>query len=117
MLKLESNQENITFNRFAMQKIYGKEVLHDLLRCLVQKIRQLLISVEKQDNVEKNKMASKIAAKRTPWDNISQWEHQNSYIDKLQKYIFRVVGDPPSCSTIINKVIKHRYRYIGLLPF
>ena len=35
-----------------MHKIYGKEVLHDFLRFLVQKIRQLLISVEKQDGVE-----------------------------------------------------------------
>ena len=49
-----------------MLKIYGKEVLHDFVRFLVQKIRQLLISVEKQDGVEKTQMASKMAAKRTP---------------------------------------------------
>ena len=31
-------------------------------------------------------MAAKKAAKRTPWDNISQWEHQNSFIRQSEEY-------------------------------
>ena len=34
----------------------------------------------------KSKMTAKMAAKRTPWDNISQWEHQNSFIRQSEEY-------------------------------
>ena len=78
-VKISVKSRHNSFDRFCMQGIYGKEVLHDFLRFLVQKIRQLLISGEKQDGVEKNKMAPKMAAKLTLRDNILQWEHQNSY--------------------------------------
>ena len=55
---------NNIFNRFSIQKIYGKEVLHDFLRFLVQKTRQLLISVEEQDGVEKTRWRPKKPANR-----------------------------------------------------
>ena len=61
-----------------MQNIYGKEVLHDFVRFLDFR--------RKTRWRRKNKMAPKMAAKRTPWDNISQWEHKNSYTRDIKGY-------------------------------
>ena len=60
-------------------------------------------------------MAAKMAAKRTPWDNISQWEHQNSFIRHSEEYknvsykniSLGCMGTPSSSST--NKVALTMY--------
>ena len=46
LLKQEFNKKNYIFNQFGMQKVYGKEVLHDVLRCPVKKLFKKIKSID-----------------------------------------------------------------------
>ena len=69
------------------------------------------------------RLKSKMAAKRTPWDNISQWEHQNSFIrqsEECKKVSYKNIslgcmGTPSSSST--NRYVVNLYDYFVLFMF